>query len=97
VIRTLQALKDIPPGPVMDRQGEVCAASGKPGEPREIEPRRANWLFLISDGGPNPIVPACGAVINLTILGGWGPARILPTGSVDIVGRSGQIAFSVSY
>jgi NADH-quinone oxidoreductase subunit D len=89
-----QALKDIPPGPVMDPKAKIRGFRPKPGEAygRIEAPKGELGFFLISDGSPNPyryrVRPP--SLINLTILEdmclGHNVADVvLIFGSVDIV------------
>jgi len=90
----LQALKEIPTGPVMDPKAKIRGFRPKPGEAygRIEAPKGELGFYLISDGGPNPyryrVRPP--SLINLTILEdmclGQNVADVvLIFGSVDIV------------
>jgi NADH-quinone oxidoreductase subunit D len=67
-----QALRDIPPGPIMDTKTKVRGFRPKPGEAygRIESPKGELGFFLISDGSPNPyryrVRPP--SLINLTVL-----------------------------
>jgi NADH-quinone oxidoreductase subunit D len=89
-----QALKEIPPGPVMDAKAKIRGFRPKPGEAygRIEAPKGELGFYLISDGGTNPyryrVRPP--SLINLTILEdmclGQNVADVvLIFGSVDIV------------
>jgi len=89
-----QALKDIPPGPVMDPKAKLRGFRPKPGEAygRIEAPKGELGFYLISDGGPNPyryrIRPP--SLINLTVLEDMALGEnvadvVLIFGSVDIV------------
>jgi NADH-quinone oxidoreductase subunit D len=89
-----QALKDIPPGPIMDPKAKIRGFRPKPGEAygRIEAPKGELGFYLISDGSSNPyryrIRPP--SLINLTILEdmclGQNVADVvLIFGSVDIV------------
>ena len=89
-----QALKDIPPGPVMDPKAKIRGFRPKPGEAygRIEAPKGELGFYLISDGGPNPyryrIRPP--SLINLTVLEDMALGEnvadvVLIFGSVDIV------------
>jgi NADH-quinone oxidoreductase subunit D len=89
-----QALKDIPPGPIMDPKSKIRGFRPKPGEAygRIEAPKGELGFYLISDGGPNPyryrVRPP--SLINLTVLEdmclGQNVADVvLIFGSVDIV------------
>jgi NADH-quinone oxidoreductase subunit D len=68
----IQALKEIPSGPVMDAKARIRGFRPKPGEAygRIESPKGELGFYLISDGGPNPyryrVRPP--SLINLTIL-----------------------------
>ena len=51
-----QALKDIPPGPIMDAKAKIRGFRPKPGEAygRIESPKGELGFYLISDGSPNP-------------------------------------------
>src|SRR5207253_3421491 len=51
-----QALRDIPPGPIMDSKAKIRGFRPKPGEAygRIEGPKGELGFYLISDGGPNP-------------------------------------------
>jgi NADH-quinone oxidoreductase subunit D len=83
-----QALKEIPPGPVMDPKSKIRGFRPKPGE----APKGELGFYLISDGTPNPyryrVRPP--SLINLTVLEdmclGESVADVVVIfGSVDIV------------
>ena len=89
-----QALKDIPPGPIMDPKSKIRGFRPKPGEAygRIEAPKGELGFYVISDGTPNPyryrVRPP--SLINLTILEdmclGQNVADVvLILGSVDIV------------
>ena len=89
-----QALRDIPPGPVMDPKAKIRGFRPKPGEAygRIEAPKGELGFHLISDGGPNPyryrVRPP--SLINLTILEDLCLGHIVADvvvilGSVDIV------------
>jgi len=89
-----QALRDIPPGPIMDTKTKVRGFRPKPGEAygRIEGPKGELGFYLISDGSPNPyryrIRPP--SLINLTVLedmclGSNVADVVLIFGSVDIV------------
>jgi NADH-quinone oxidoreductase subunit D len=67
-----QALRDIPPGPIMDTKTKIRGFRPKPGEAygRIESPKGELGFFLISDGSPNPyryrVRPP--SLINLTVL-----------------------------
>src|SRR5439155_24453569 len=67
-----QALRDIPPGPIIDPKAKTRGFRPKPGEAygRIEAPKGELGFYLISDGGPNPyryrVRPP--SLINLTIL-----------------------------
>lgn len=67
-----QALRDIPPGPIMDAKTKIRGFRPKPGEAygRIESPKGELGFFLISDGSPNPyryrVRPP--SLINLTVL-----------------------------
>ncbi|HKN19822.1 MAG TPA: NADPH-quinone oxidoreductase, partial [Terracidiphilus sp.] len=90
----LQALKEIPTGPVMDPKAKIRGFRPKPGEAygRIEAPKGELGFYLISDGGPNPyryrVRPP--SLINLTVLedmclGSNVADVVLIFGSVDIV------------
>ena len=89
-----QALRDIPPGPIMDPKAKIRGFRTKPGEAygRIEAPKGELGFYLISDGGPNPyryrVRPP--SLINLTILEDMCVGHIVADvvvilGSVDIV------------
>ncbi len=89
-----QALKEIPPGPIMDPKAKIRGFRPKPGEAygRIEAPKGELGFYLISDGSPNPyryrVRPP--SLINLTVLEdmclGHNVADVvLIFGSVDIV------------
>jgi NADH-quinone oxidoreductase subunit D len=89
-----QALRDIPPGPIMDVKAKIRGFRPKPGEAygRIESPKGELGFYLISDGSPNPyryrVRPP--SLINLTILEdmccGYNVAdTIVIFGTVDIV------------
>jgi NADH-quinone oxidoreductase subunit D len=89
-----QALRDIPPGPIMDPKAKIRGFRPKPGEAygRIEAPKGELGFYLISDGGPNPyryrVRPP--SLINLTILEDMCVGHIVADvvvilGSVDIV------------
>ena len=89
-----QALKDIPPGPIMDPKAKIRGFRPKPGEAygRIEAPKGELGFYLISDGTPNPyryrVRPP--SLINLTVLEdmclGESVADVVVIfGSVDIV------------
>jgi len=89
-----QALRDIPPGPVMDPKAKLRGLRPKPGEAyaRIEAPKGELGFYLISDGGPNPyryrVRPP--SFINLTVLedmcrGHTVADVVVILGSVDIV------------
>ena len=89
-----QALRDIPPGPIMDPKSKIRGFRPKPGEAygRIEAPKGELGFYLISDGGPNPyryrVRPP--SFINLTILedmclGHMVADVVVILGSVDIV------------
>lgn len=89
-----QALRDIPPGPVMDPRAKLRGFRPKPGEAygRIEAPKGELGFYLISDGSPNPyryrVRPP--SFINLTILedmclGQRVADAVIILGSVDIV------------
>lgn len=67
-----QALRDIPPGPIMDVKTKIRGFRPKPGEAygRIESPKGELGFYLISDGSPNPyryrVRPP--SLINLTVL-----------------------------
>jgi len=89
-----QALKQIPPGPIMNPKAKIRGFRPKAGEAygRIEGPKGELGFYLISDGGPNPyryrVRPP--SLVNLTILEdmclGQNVADVVLTfGSVDIV------------
>jgi NADH-quinone oxidoreductase subunit D len=89
-----QALRDIPPGPIMDAKAKIRGFRPKPGEAygRIESPKGELGFYLISDGSPNPyryrVRPP--SLINLTVLEdmccGYNVAdTIVIFGTVDIV------------
>jgi NADH-quinone oxidoreductase subunit D len=89
-----QALRDIPPGPIMDTKAKIRGFRPKPGEAygRIESPKGELGFYLISDGSPNPyryrVRPP--SLINLTVLEdmccGYNVAdAIVIFGTVDIV------------
>jgi NADH-quinone oxidoreductase subunit D len=89
-----QALRDIPPGPIMDPKAKIRGFRPKPGEAygRIEAPKGELGFYLISDGGPNPyryrVRPP--SLINLTVLEDMCLGHIVADvvvilGSVDIV------------
>ena len=89
-----QALRDIPPGPIIDPKAKIRGFRPKPGEAygRIEAPKGELGFYLISDGGPNPyryrVRPP--SLINLTILEDMCVGHIVADvvvilGSVDIV------------
>jgi len=89
-----QALKDIPPGPIIDPKAKLRGFRPKPGEAygRIEAPKGELGFYLISDGSPNPyryrVRPP--SLINLTILedmcvGQTVADVVIILGSVDIV------------
>jgi NADH-quinone oxidoreductase subunit D len=89
-----QALRDIPPGPIIDPKAKIRGFRPKPGEAySRIEgPKGELGFYLISDGGPNPyryrVRPP--SLVNLTILEDMCVGHIVADvvvilGSVDIV------------
>jgi len=89
-----QALKDIPPGPIMDPKAKIRGFKPKPGESygRIEAPKGELGFYVISDGSANPyryrVRPP--SLINLTILEdmciGHNVADVVVIlGSVDIV------------
>jgi NADH-quinone oxidoreductase subunit D len=90
----LQAIKEIPPGPIMDTKAKLRGFRPKPGEAygRIEAPKGELGFYLISDGSPNPyryrVRPP--SLINLTILedmclGQTVADVVVILGSVDIV------------
>jgi len=88
------ALKQVPPGPIMDPKAKLRGFRPKPGEAygRIESPKGELGFYLISDGGPNPyryrIRPP--SFINLTLLedlcrGHSVADTVVILGSVDIV------------
>jgi len=89
-----QALRDIPPGPIIDPKAKIRGFRPKPGEAygRIEAPKGELGFYLVSDGGPNPyryrVRPP--SLINLTILEDMCLGHIVADvvvilGSVDIV------------
>jgi NADH-quinone oxidoreductase subunit D len=89
-----QALRDIPPGPIIDPKAKIRGFRPKPGEAygRIEAPKGELGFYLCSDGGPNPyryrVRPP--SLINLTILEDMCLGHIVADvvvilGSVDIV------------
>ena len=89
-----QALRDIPPGPIMDPKAKIRGFRPKAGEAygRIESPKGELGFYLISDGSPNPyryrVRPP--SLINLTVLEdmcrGYNVAdTIVIFGTVDIV------------
>lgn len=89
-----QALKELPPGPIVDPKVKLRGFRPKPGEAygRIEAPKGELGFYLISDGGPNPyryrVRPP--SFINLTILEDMCLGRLVADvviilGSVDIV------------
>jgi NADH-quinone oxidoreductase subunit D len=89
-----QALRDIPPGPIMDAKAKIRGFRPKAGEAygRIESPKGELGFYLISDGSPNPyryrVRPP--SLINLTVLEdmcrGYNVAdAIVIFGTVDIV------------
>ncbi len=89
-----QALRDIPPGPVIDPKAKLRGFRPKAGEAygRIESPKGELGFYLVSDGGPNPyryrVRPP--SLINLTILedmclGHSVADAVVILGSVDIV------------
>ena len=89
-----QAMRDIPPGPIMDAKTKPRGFRPKPGEAygRIESPKGELGFYLISDGSPNPyryrVRPP--SLVNLTVLEdmclGQNVADIVITlGSIDIV------------
>ncbi len=89
-----QALKEIPPGPIIDPKAKLRGFRPKPGEAygRIEAPKGELGFYLISDGSPNPyryrVRPP--SLINLTILedmcrGNTVADVVIILGSVDIV------------
>jgi NADH-quinone oxidoreductase subunit D len=89
-----QAMRDIPPGPIMDPKAKIRGFRPKPGESygRIESPKGELGFFLISDGSPNPyryrVRPP--SLINLTVLedmcrGHSVADTIVIFGTVDIV------------
>ena len=89
-----QALRDLPPGPIMDPKAKIRGFRPKPGEAygRIEGPKGELGFYLISDGSPNPyryrVRPP--SLINLTVLEdmcrGYSIAdTIVIFGTVDIV------------
>ncbi len=90
----VQALKDIPPGPIMDPKAKIRGFRPKAGEAygRIESPKGELGFYLISDGSPNPyryrVRPP--SLINLTVLedmclGQNVADAVIILGSVDIV------------
>jgi NADH-quinone oxidoreductase subunit D len=94
-VKILQAaLRDLPPGPIMDPKAKIRGFRPKPGEAygRIEAPKGELGFYLISDGGSNPyryrVRPP--SLINLTILedmclGQTIADVVVILGSVDIV------------
>jgi NADH-quinone oxidoreductase subunit D len=89
-----QALKDIPPGPIMDPKAKLRGLRPKPGEAygRIEGPKGEIGFYLISDGGPNPCRYRVRApsFVNLTLLedlclGHTLADAVVILGSIDIV------------
>jgi NADH-quinone oxidoreductase subunit D len=89
-----QALRDIPPGPIMDTKTKIRGFRPKAGEAygRIESPKGELGFFLISDGSPNPyryrVRPP--SLINLTVLedmclGSNVSDTIVIFGTIDIV------------
>jgi NADH-quinone oxidoreductase subunit D len=89
-----QALRDIPPGPIMDVKTKIRGFRPKAGEAygRIESPKGELGFFLISDGSPNPyryrVRPP--SLINLTVLedmcvGSSVADTIVTFGTIDIV------------
>lgn len=89
-----QALRDIPPGPIMDPKAKIRGFRPKAGEAygRLEAPKGELGFYLISDGSPNPyryrVRPP--SFINLTVLedmcvGNTIADAVITLGSVDIV------------
>ncbi len=89
-----QALRDIPPGPIMDTKTKIRGFRPKTGEAygRIESPKGELGFFLISDGSPNPyryrVRPP--SLINLTVLedmclGSNVSDTIVIFGTIDIV------------
>ena len=89
-----QALRDIPPGPIIEPKAKIRGFRPKPGEAygRIEAPKGELGFYLISDGGPNPyryrVRPP--SLINLTVLedmclGQLVADAVVILGSVDIV------------
>ena len=89
-----QALRDIPPGPIIDPKAKIRGFRPKPGEAygRIEGPKGELGFYLVSDGGPNPyryrVRPP--SLINLTVLedlclGQLVADVVVVLGSVDIV------------
>ena len=89
-----RAVRDIPPGPIMDPKSKIRGFRPKPGEAyaRIEAPKGELGFYLISDGGPNPyryrVRPP--SLVNLTILEDMCLGHIIADvvvilGSVDIV------------
>src|SRR5439155_19008675 len=89
-----QALRDLPPGPIMDPKAKLRGFRPKAGEAysRIEAPKGELGVYLISDGSPNPyryrVRPP--SLINLTILedmclGELVADVVIVLGSVDIV------------
>jgi NADH-quinone oxidoreductase subunit D len=90
----LQALRDLPPGPVLNPQARQRGLRPRPGEAygRIEAPKGELGFYLISDGGPTPyryrVRPP--SFVNLTVLedmclGHTLPDAVVILGSVDIV------------
>jgi NADH-quinone oxidoreductase subunit D len=89
-----QALRDIPPGPIMDPKAKIRGFRPKPGEAYgRIEGGKGEiGFYLISDGGPNPYRYRVRApsFVNLTVLedmclGHSIADAVVILGSIDIV------------
>ena len=89
-----QALKEIPPGPIMDPKAKLRGLRPKPGEAygRIEGPKGEIGFYLISDGSPNPYRYRVRApsFVNLTILedlclGHTVADSVIILGSIDIV------------
>ena len=89
-----QALRDLPPGPVMDPKAKLRGFRPKPGEAygRIEGPKGEIGFYLISDGSPNPYRYRVRApsFVNLTILedlclGHTVADAVIILGSIDIV------------
>jgi NADH-quinone oxidoreductase subunit D len=89
-----QALRDLPPGPIIDPKARLRGFKPPPGEAyaRLEAPKGELGFFVISDGSPNPyryrVRPP--SLINLTVLedlcrGHTVADAVIILGSVDIV------------